>query len=229
MFSLFRKKVKLGESGIFSGFTDWHCHILPGVDDGFKTMEDSLAVLDEYEKVGVTTVWLTPHIMEDMPNTTEDLKKRFEELKSEYKGKITLRLAAENMLDNVFEQRFEKKDFLPFDGNRLLVETSYFTPPMNLMGILRKIKSAGYFPVLAHPERYVYMDDRYYDAIKDLGVIFQLNLGSLAGQFGKTAQKKAEALLKKGYYGLVGTDIHRKSGWKGLIEGEVEKKIMEGV
>lgn len=223
MFSLFSRKVRLGESGFFSGFTDWHCHILPGVDDGFKTMEDSLAVLDEYEKAGITTVWLTPHIMEDMPNTTESLKARFVELKSSYQGHIVLHLAAENMLDNVFEKRFRENDLLPMDGQKLLVETSYFTPPMNMIGTLRRIKSAGYFPVLAHPERYVYMDDRYYESLKDLGIIFQLNIGSLVGQFGETARKKAESMLKKGYYGMVGTDLHRRSGWQTLYEGKVKK------
>ncbi|MCQ2184082.1 MAG: capsular biosynthesis protein, partial [Bacteroidales bacterium] len=78
--SIFCRKTAFAKSGFFNGFTDWHCHILPGVDDGFKTIEDSLAALSEYEKAGVQAVWLTPHIMEDMPNTVEKLQKRFEDL-----------------------------------------------------------------------------------------------------------------------------------------------------
>ena len=69
----FRKKQTLEESGFFRGFTDWHCHILPGVDDGVLTMDESLQILAEYERLGVKEVWLTPHIMEDIPNTTEKL------------------------------------------------------------------------------------------------------------------------------------------------------------
>lgn len=77
----FRKRISLADSGIFREFTDWHCHLLPGVDDGVQTMEESLQILSLYEQLGVKDVWLTPHIMEDMPNTTSVLKARFEELK----------------------------------------------------------------------------------------------------------------------------------------------------
>ena len=128
---LFSKKKSLVDTGVFQGFTDWHSHILPGVDDGIQTMEESLAVLEEYERLGFKKVWLTPHIMEDYPNDTEDLKKRYEELRAKWKGNIELALAAENMLDNLFEERLENNDFLPIgeNGDHLLVETSYYTPP----------------------------------------------------------------------------------------------------
>ena len=80
MFSFFCTKKKLVNTGIFKGATDWHSHILPGVDDGIQTLEDSLDVLAYYEKIGIKEVWLTPHIMEDMPNTIEELRERYEEL-----------------------------------------------------------------------------------------------------------------------------------------------------
>ena len=80
MFSFFNTKKKLVNTGIFKGATDWHSHILPDVDDGIQTMEDSLAVLAYYEKIGIREVWLTPHIMEDIPNMVEDLRERFQEL-----------------------------------------------------------------------------------------------------------------------------------------------------
>ncbi|MCH5320101.1 MAG: hypothetical protein J1E38_10505, partial [Paramuribaculum sp.] len=110
---LFSKKKSLIDTGVFEGFTDWHSHILPGVDDGIPTMEDALAVLEEYERMGFKKVWLTPHVMEDYPNTPEDLRKRFEELKANWKGNVELALASENMLDNLFEERLESNDFLP--------------------------------------------------------------------------------------------------------------------
>ena len=102
MFSLFNTKQKLINTGILNGATDWHSHILPGVDDGIQTMEESLAVLDSYEKLGIREVWLTPHIMEDMPNTPNELRARFQELQEAYEGSIILHLAAENMLANLF-------------------------------------------------------------------------------------------------------------------------------
>ena len=88
----FRKKQTLKESGFFRGFTDWHCHILPDVDDGVQTMDEALQILGEYERLGVKEVWLTPHIMEDMPNTTQHLRARFVELQSAYQGNIALNL-----------------------------------------------------------------------------------------------------------------------------------------
>lgn len=101
----FTRKRTLGDIGIFNGLTDCHSHILPGVDDGVRTMEESLAILDRYERLGMKTVWLTPHIMEDVPNKTADLKERFNLLCQNYKGGLRLHLGAENMIDNLFEER----------------------------------------------------------------------------------------------------------------------------
>lgn len=206
----FKKQIPLKASGIFAGFTDWHSHILPGVDDGVQTLEESLAILKQYEALGVKAVWLTPHIMEDIPNTTTRLKERFAELQQAYSGPVVLHLAAENMLDHLFEERLESNDLLPIGdaGNRLLVETSYFNPPMNLYETLERIKGKGYYPMLAHPERYVYMGDRDYRRLKEMGVEFQLNLPSLTGLYGKQVQATAEQLAKRGFYNYKGTDIH---------------------
>lgn len=207
----FRKRQTLEESGFFRGFTDWHCHILPGVDDGVQTMDEALQILAEYERLGVKEVWLTSHIMEDIPNTTEKLRERFAELKTAYQGSVMLYLASENMLDNLFEERLEKNDLLPIgkDGKHLLVETSYFNPPMGLNNILLRIKGKGYYPVLAHPERYIYMSDDDYQRLKSMNVQFQLNQFSLFGLYGKDVQKRAKVLQKQGMYDYVGTDLHR--------------------
>ena len=204
------KKSNLKDSGIFTGFTDWHSHILPGVDDGVPTMEAALEVLEEYEKLGFKKVWLTPHIMEDYPNETEDLRARFENLKANWKGNLELQLASENMLDTLFEERLEKNDFLPIgeDGNHLLVETSYYTPPYNMEEMLDKARSKGYYLILAHPERYRYMEEKDYLKLKDKGVLFQMNILSLVGAYGETAKKKAEWLLSKNMVDFLGTDVH---------------------
>lgn len=207
----FRKKQTLEESGFFRGFTDWHSHILPGVDDGVQTMEEALQILAEYERLGVKEVWLTPHIMEDIPNTTQHLRERFKELQAAYKGNVILHLAAENMLDNLFEERLEKDALLPIGkkGDHLLVETSYFNPPVGFHEILQRIKAEGYYPILAHPERYLYMDEDDYQRLRSMNVKFQLNLFSLTGMYGKEAKKKAVHLQKRGMYECIGTDMHR--------------------
>lgn len=218
-----RKKCTVSDSGLLSGFVDRHSHLLPGVDDGVQTMEESMQILSLYEQSGISEVWLTPHIMEDMPNRTKGLKERFAELNAAYQGTVTLHLAAENMLDNLFERRLEQNDLLPLgkDGTYLLVETSYFNPPMGLNNILLRIKAKGYVPVLAHPERYVYMEEDDYFRLKEMNVTFQLNLPSLAGAYGMSVQKKARLLLEKGLYDLCGMDIHSKAFLETFLQSKL--------
>lgn len=215
----FRKKHTLEDSGYFLAFTDWHCHILPGVDDGVQSMDESLQILAEYERLGVKEVWLTPHIMEDIPNTTEKLRERFIELRTAYQGSVTLHLASENMLDNLFEERLEKNDLLPIgkDGKHLLVETSYFNPPMGLNNILLRIKAKGYYPILAHPERYLYMNENDYQRLSSMGIEFQLNQLSLFGLYGKDVQKRAMLLQKQDLYHYTGTDLHSLTTLRNML------------
>lgn len=212
LFNTLFNSFKSGHKLDFHGLTEWHCHILPGVDDGVENMDESLAILSEYERMGIESVWLTPHIMEDVPNTTDQLRTRFEELKNAYKGHIRLRLASENMIDKLFLERLDANDLLPIGDkqNMLLVETSYFSPPMNLHGTIERIKSKGYYPVIAHPERYNYIDSlREYEKLKDLGAKFQLNLLSLSGHYGRRAHDKSHDMLRKGMYDMFGSDLHR--------------------
>lgn len=223
---LFSNKMKVSDFGLFSGRTDWHCHILPGVDDGFKTMEDSLAALAMYEKAGIREVWLTPHVMEDIPNRTAALSQRFTDLKLAYNGRVRLHLASENMLDALFEERLAAGDLLPLSDHRLLVETSYFNPPLDMDNTLKAIKSKGFFPVLAHPERYMYMDMRRYTQLKGMEIEFQLNISALAGAYGQEVKAKAEKLLQAGMYNYSGTDLHRLSSFEHLLGAELKKKYL---
>ena len=221
---LFWNKVKLRESGIFKGFTDWHSHILPGVDDGLREMEDSLRILSLYDELGVSRVWCTPHIMEDIPNAPSDLKTRFGELREAWQGNVELHLAAENMMDTILDERLESRDLLPL-GSGLLVETSFFSPPMDLDGMLHSIRRAGYFPVLAHPERYSYMTSREYEKLKSDGVLFQLNLPSLSGFYGPSAKDRAEKFLKRGWYDFAGMDLHSYKSLMHIISGTIPEKL----
>jgi len=197
-------------SSLLTNFTDHHSHILPGVDDGVKKMETSLKVLERYEQLGIAEVWCTPHVMEDIPNTTAGLQARFAELCEAYQGPIKLHLAAEYMMDELFEERLEQGDLLKLgdEGNQVLVETSYFTPPMDMDAILRRIKQKGIYPMLAHPERYVYMNKERYKELKNNGIRFQLNLSSVAGAYGSEAKDKALWLLKQNFYNIAGSDLH---------------------
>ena len=208
MFGFLCKKI-IAKSEILNNFTDYHSHILPGVDDGVKSVEEALAVLDSYQKLGVKRVVFTPHIMDDFPkNTAQFLRSQFEEFQRLYTGDIEISLGAEYMLDTKFEKHLNSGDLLPIVDNYLLVETSYINSPINLMDQLGAIQSKGYFVVLAHPERYRYMKNDDYEQLKSIGVLFQLNLLSIVGAYGKGAEQKAKKLLHSGCYDFVGTDIH---------------------
>ena len=305
----FNKKTTIAASGILQGAADHHSHILPGVDDGVETMDEALHILVTYETLGIKELWLTPHIMEDIPNTPHKLATRFEELKAAYKGNITLHLAAEYMIDNnlckllqetpprfrgevVEDRRGEKSPaeatmgegdkttepqgeislnspslprgttrgsvvcddgyfstpkecpigatkgegdrtpkqdpphLLPIGnkGKHLLVETSYFNPPMKFRDTLRQIKSIGYFPLLAHPERYMYMDESEYRRLREEGVKFQLNLASLAGGYGKAVKKKALWLLENGFYSVAGSDLHCEDAMEYITKCKLSDK-----
>lgn len=227
------------ESEMFEGMTDWHSHILPGVDDGVQNMEDALNVLKQYEHLKISDVWLTPHIMEDVPNETAHLKNVFDELQenyakvhrsSEYKP-VSLHLASENMLDNLFMQRLKNKDFLPIGKNHdhLLIETSYVQAPNRMEDMIKGVQDAGYYPILAHPERYFYMHGQEYRKLHDeLHVKFQMNIPSLAGLYGPEAKRRAKLILESGYYDFVGTDLHGlRKFFAAITEYKIAKKHLQ--
>ncbi len=209
IFGLFNSKRSLQESGILNGSTDRHSHILYGVDDGIRSLEDSLKALALEESFGVREVWCTPHIMEDVPNETDALKSRFDELCAAYNGPVKLNLAAEYMIDTVFDERLKNDDLLLMEDDMILMETSTVTPPYDLKGSLSSAMSAGYRPLFAHPERCRFLEVKDCAELYNMGVRFQLNLASLTGYYGGTAKAKADALLKKGMYFAYGSDCHR--------------------
>lgn len=222
LFGLFGgRKESLFTSGLLSGARDCHTHILPDVDDGVRTMEQALEILAYEESAGISEVWCTPHVMEDVPNATDQLLDRFAELRAAYKGPVQLHLAAEYMLDTEFEKRLDEKDLITMWDDLVLVETSANIPPYNLLDIFRNMLSYGYRPLLAHPERYRYMQMKDYADLHDMGVFFQVNLGSLVSYYGETARKKAEVLLEKGWYSAAGSDCHRLVAVRKQFEDEV--------
>ncbi len=221
-------RIAVRESGLLEGFRDCHCHLLPGVDDGVQEMEETMRILDEWERLGVKEVWMTPHIMEDIPNRPDDLKTRMEEVKKIYTGGMALHLAAEQMMDGLFVKNLEKGNVMPIgiDGQRLLVETSYFTPPINMDALLERVKEKGFEPILAHPERYQYMNRSDYVHWKERGVRLQLNVPSLVGAYGVNVQKKAEWLLGHDMYDYCGSDTHSLDYVEFFLDSSISRKMV---
>ncbi|MBQ7947881.1 MAG: capsular biosynthesis protein [Bacteroidaceae bacterium] len=227
----FTKKRTITQSNLLAGGTDHHSHILPGVDDGIATMKEALQALQALAATGIKELWLTPHIMEDYPNTPAALQENFATLQGCYTGPITLHLAAEYMIDNQFHELLDSGNLLPIGntGNHLLVETSYFTPPMQLNETLQRIKSKGYHPLLAHPERYIYMEEKQYRELRENGVKFQLNMISLSGGYGREVQKKAAWLLKNNMYTVAGSDLHSRDALTIINNTPVDTKQSEAL
>lgn len=209
MFQLFQRHRSILDAGLLKDAVDNHSHILYGLDDGVKTQEDSLAILRWLEEQGVSEVWFTPHVMEDVPNTTEAIRTRFGELQAVYDGGLKLNLAAEYMIDTLFEERLAQKDLLEHGVEVVLVETSAIAPPINLWTVLERMLKSGYRPLIAHPERYRYMDQSDYRELHNMGCLLQMNLPSIVGFYGESARQRALYLLDKGWYRMVGSDCHR--------------------
>ncbi len=217
---------------IFRGACDVHCHLLPGVDDGFPTVEKSLHALKKLEQRGVKKMVFTPHFMKDYPdNHREAIMAKFEAYKAEAAQVcgIELHLAAEYMLDACFLDHF-KEGFLTLDkgGNHVLCETSYMMYEHGITEMIYEIMCAEYQPVIAHPERYEYANREIYFRWKDKDYQYQLNLLSLAGTYGSNAAAKARYLLKEGMYDYVGSDMHGLSNFERFLpEIRLDKKCLE--
>ena len=214
---MFKFKHRLLKSGILRGKTDIHCHVLPGVDDGSPDMRHSMKLLDYMEvDLGFRTIWLTPHVMEGNGNVPSRLRKHFNELLTQYEGKMQINLSSEYMMDSHFHKHLEAGP-LRLGEEHLLVETSYLNGPNNLLYILLSVWNLNLKPLIAHPERYMYMDEKDYQQLKGLGYEFQLNLLSLSGYYGPHTKEVAEHLLANGMYDNVGTDLHHLKRYKDYL------------
>ena len=234
MFHIFNKKRFLVDA--LGGFVDIHNHILPGIDDGAKTVKDSVDLIKEFASFGVTNFIATPHIMQDYyPNTKATIHGSLHTLKSELLNKglthIAVDAAAEHMIDARFEELIEQKEILPLRTEYLLVEMSYLEASLNFEDAIQKVTSSGLFPVLAHPERYGYLHHKRskFHEYKKNGVLFQLNLLSLSDYYGKEIQKTGNYLLNNELIDFVGSDIHNTHQLMALKEIRISKSLMEKV
>lgn len=195
--------------------TDIHSHLLPGIDDGVKTIEESLEVIKGLNNLGYNKLITTPHIMSDYyKNTPEIIRSKLAEVKQAVESSgihVEIEAAAEYYLDESFyEMIINDKELLTFGDKYILFETSFTVEPLLLKEVIFKLSSAGYKPVFAHPERYLYLQEntQLLEDLIDQQLLFQLNLLSLTGYYSKPVQKMANNLLKRNAISFIGTDCH---------------------
>lgn len=231
---IFFKKKEIPLNEFFpEGFVDLHSHLLPGIDDGAKNLDNSVELILKMYSYGIKNIITTPHVLGDVyPNSSKIIKEKLEEVQQELKKRnindVSIRAAAEYMMDEQFSKLLENEDILTLKDNYVLVEMSYFSAPINLYDIIFEIQLKGYKPILAHPERYKFYhnDFQNYYKLKKAGCLFQLNLLSLTEQYGKGVQKITEKLLKEDLYDFVGTDTHHNNHLE-LLKKIGNKKILE--
>ena len=221
MFNFFFNRKPVYTDFSFLG-TDLHSHLIPGIDDGAQTIEESIQLIKGLKALGYKKIITTPHVMVDMyPNTRNDILEGLKKLrKAVAKEKIDIEIeaAAEYMLDDGFDKLVEEKEVLTLGDRYLLFETSMISSYPGLEDAIFKMRTKGYIPIMAHPERYVYMkeDFKKYIRLKDMGCLFQLNLLSLIGYYGAPSRKIAVKLLQEGMVDFMATDLHHEKHLENL-------------
>ncbi len=212
-FSFFKKQTVTPDLSFLG--VDMHSHLLPGIDDGLKTPEQTVAFVKELHAMGYKKLICTPHILNGVhnntPQTINDALDIARKALAEAEVPVQLEAAAEYMIDDEFERMvMEKEELLTFGNNNILVEMSYLAESNNLLQVIFQLQMAGYRPILAHPERYNFYHGNFekYEELKDRQVLFQLNILSLSGYYGKEIKKVAEKLLAAGMVDFIGTDMH---------------------
>lgn len=209
-----------------------HSHLLPGIDDGAEDMENSLELIKGMRELGYKKLITTPHVMWDMyKNTHEIIREKLVLVQEAVKNAgidVEILAAAEYFLDEHVEELLHNKEpLLTIKDNMVLTEFSMAFPAMNIKDILFEMEMQGYQPIIAHPERYVYLERNkdFYRELKDVGCLFQLNILSMGGHYGRSVTDLAHYLLKSGYYNLLGTDLHHSGHLEGLQRFEMPDMI----
>jgi tyrosine-protein phosphatase YwqE len=214
MFGIFkRKEYKNNITFDYSSIVvDMHSHVLPGIDDGAKTPEESIALIKKMIGLGIGKIIATPHIMADYyRNTPETIKGALTILKAELeKEKIDIQIeaAAEHYFDETFEARVNSHDLMTMGDNYVLFEFSFINQPPNTIAVVQRLRDLGYKPILAHPERYPYLDIEQLKILHDWGLLFQINTISLTGYYGKETKKAAENLIDNQLVDFISSDMH---------------------
>ena len=232
MLSFFKKKefsvIDFSQIGL-----DIHSHLIPGIDDGADSMETSLELIRALQQLGFKQLYTTPHILSDLyPNTKANILDGLEKLKKAVKEAgiaIEIGAAAEYYMDEYFENIIHNEEILALPNNRVLIEMSFVTAPPNLFHYIFKLQTKGYKPILAHPERYLFLKNNFtqYSRMKEYGCEFQLNILSLIGHYGKPVQETAFKLLKHKMINYLGTDMHHLRHAELLQQALQDHKVLE--
>jgi len=215
LFNLFGNKPKAEAEIDQSLRVDFHSHLLPGIDDGCQTMEDTLENIRELQKQGVKKIITTPHIFQELyPNTPEIIRSKLALVRkalSDAQIEMDIEATAEYYLDEWFCKNFKDQELLTLPGKYILVETNYMEKPHFMEEILFELQISGYKVILAHPERYNYLlgDFRKFDDLFDTGILFQCNLLSFTGYYSPRIKEASMYLLKNKMLHMVGSDIHK--------------------
>ena len=213
-FGLFKKEPALPPADLSVLKVDMHSHFIPGIDDGSRNIEESLAMLREMHALGYRKVITTPHIMSDgYRNTPEIILGGLEKLKKAVKEAgipIEVEAAAEYYFDYDFEKSLPQKDKLTLGDKYLLWELSFMNKPQNINEVIFEMLTQGYKPVLAHVERYPFWHNDYsvYEDLARRGTLLQLNINSISGQYGGPTKKAAEWLIDHDMISFLGSDCH---------------------
>ena len=210
MLSWLRKKAHITPE------VDIHSHLIPGIDDGSKKIEHSLEMIRELAGFGYKKIVTTPHIHPSYPNTPERIKSGLKEVQQrivEEKLDVLVECAAEYYVDEDFFSKVKMGDeILSFGDGYVLVESSFYNKPMLFESCLFELKTKGYQPILAHPERYNFLEGKldWLIELKQMEVLLQVTTGSFAGYYGSIPQRIAKQLAKKNMIDFLGSDLHRK-------------------
>ena len=212
MFTFFREK----KDPAPALFTDVHSHLLPDLDDGVTSLEETLQIAHQFQKLGYKKIITTPHVMQDQfRNSKEDILKKYYEARAFLNANqvpLELEVAAEYYLDENLMELLELEDqILTFGERFMLFETNFISEPFHLKDFIFKAETKGYRPVLANPERYLYLQGNIHKVqdLVDRGVYLQITMSSIIGYYSKAAQHCCRKLIDQGLVHFIGSDCHR--------------------
>ena len=218
------------------GFVDIHNHILPGIDDGANSVAESLELVHAFGELGIQKFIATPHILQPLyPNTPETIHhahgQLMDALMDEGLRNVSIEPSAEHMIDEGFEDLITAGNYMPIKGSYLLVEMSYLQPSLYFDEAIVEIANRGLTPVLAHPERYMYLHQtpKKYQEFKNKGILFQMNMLSLGDYYGKDIRRMGQKLLEQGMIDFIASDMHNMRHMNAMRETIVKEKDMDEI
>ena len=231
--SIFRKRKLLIED--FSALAvDFHNHVLPGIDDGSPSKEESLKMLRKWVELGFKKIIASPHVISALyPNTKDVILGQMHHMREvilENDIPLEFEATAEYHLDFEFNERLERGELIPFGKkNFILVELPFQRPSYPVEEMIFSLQLAGFEPILAHPERYTYLYSNFseYQKMKDRGLLFQLNMNSLSGMYNLAVKKAAEKLIKNNMIEFACSDAHHAIHLHDLMKLRINKHFVD--